>query len=79
MGFLNLLEGPHSFAPELQRQRGGGGEEALFLPTSSPPKPAEPLGLGGGCQWWGTSQNAGSWGREQDALSATVPRAVRAL
>lgn len=48
MGFLNLLEGPHSFAPELQRQRGGGGEEALFLPTSSPPKPAEPLALGGG-------------------------------
>ena len=31
------------------RGRGAGeGEEALFLPTSSPPKPAEPLGLEGG-------------------------------
>lgn len=40
MGFLNILEGPHTFVSKLQR--------ALLLPTSSPPRLAEPSMRGGG-------------------------------
>ena len=73
MGFLNILEGPHSFAPELQRQ----GGRAPLLPSSSPPRPAKPRALGS--QGWEISQNAGSRGSEGGAVSAAVLRAAGAL